>query len=139
MRTGTTLVELVTVLSLVAIVLAMGLPRWRAQLDRAAATAAANSAAATLDRARQSAVRSGAPATVRVDERRGSLTVTVGRDTLATLPLGTLHGVTLRASRDSITFAPTGLGYGAANTQLVIVRRSAAETVSVSRLGRIRR
>lgn len=139
MRTGTTLVELAIVLTLVAIVLAIGLPRWRAYLDREAVTVAADRAAATLDEARLSAVRSGAPATVRVDERRGSLTVTVGRDTLATLPLGTLHSITLRASRDSITFAPTGFGYGAANTQLVIVRRRAAETVSVSRLGRVRR
>lgn len=139
MRTGTTPVELAIVLSLVAIALAIGLPRWRAYLDRAAVTVAANRAAATLDEARQSAIRSGTATTVRVDERRGSLTVTAVRDTLATLPLGTLHSVTLRASRDSITFAPTGFGYGAANTQLVVVRRSAAETVSLSRLGRVRR
>jgi Tfp pilus assembly protein FimT len=139
MRPGTTLVEVGIVLALAALVLAMGLPRWRDYLDRAAVAAASNSAAAALDAARHAAARGGILTAVRVDQTRNSLTVSSGSDTLLLLPLGRVHSVTLRASRDSITFAPNGFGYGAANTRLIIVRGAAAETLTVSRLGRIRR
>jgi hypothetical protein len=42
-------------------------------------------------------------------------------------------------TRDSIAFYPSGLGYGAANTRLIVSRGAAAETVTVSRAGRVRR
>jgi hypothetical protein len=47
--------------------------------------------------------------------------------------------VRLSTSRDSIAFDVRGLGYGAANLTLVARRGSAAETLVVSRLGRVRR
>jgi hypothetical protein len=46
--------------------------------------------------------------------------------------------VSLGTTRDSIVFDARGLGYGAANLTLVARRGSAAETLVVSRLGRVR-
>ena len=50
-----------------------------------------------------------------------------------------LFGVTLASSRDSLAYSATGLGYGVTNASLVVRRGLAAETVSVSRTGRVRR
>jgi len=38
-----------------------------------------------------------------------------------------------------MAYAPNGLGYGASNLTVVLRRGSAAETIFVSRLGRVRR
>jgi hypothetical protein len=37
-----------------------------------------------------------------------------------------------------MSYAPTGMGYGAANLSVVVRRNAAVETVYVSRLGRVR-
>jgi hypothetical protein len=49
------------------------------------------------------------------------------------------HGATLTASRPLITIAATGFGWGAANTTLVIRKGAAAESLTTSRLGRLKR
>jgi hypothetical protein len=67
------------------------------------------------------------------------VTVRAGADTILRRRLGAVHGVTLSATRDSMAYAPSGMGYGAGNLRLVLRRRAAAETVFVSRLGRVRR
>jgi hypothetical protein len=65
--------------------------------------------------------------------------IIAGIDTLEQRPLREVHQVEFSSSRDSIAFAPSGLGYGAANTQIIVSRGVAADTISVSRLGRARR
>jgi hypothetical protein len=74
-----------------------------------------------------------------IDELDGSVRVESAGDTLLQRALRANHRVTLRASRDTITFAPNGLGYGVANSTIVVSLRQRAETVTVSRLGRMRR
>ena len=44
----------------------------------------------------------------------------------------------VRASRDTVPYAPTGLGFGVANSTIVVSIGERAETVTVSRLGRMR-
>ena len=68
-----------------------------------------------------------------------AVTVFAGPDTIERRPLGTVHGVRLTVTRDSIAYAANGMGYGAANTRVILSRGAAAETVTVSRLGRVRR
>jgi len=53
--------------------------------------------------------------------------------------IGTELGVTLRASRDSVVYGPSGRGYGATNTTLIVSLNGIEDTVTVSRLGRVRR
>ena len=48
------------------------------------------------------------------------------------------HGVRLGATRLELRYTPNGLGYGASNTRLTIGRGRSADTVIVSRLGRVR-
>lgn len=49
------------------------------------------------------------------------------------------HGVTAQISRAVIRIAPSGLGWGAANTKIVLRRGAAAESLTTSRLGRLKR
>ena len=49
-----------------------------------------------------------------------------------------MHRVDVRASQDTVIYAPSGLGYGVANSTIVVTLKARAETVTVSRLGRMR-
>jgi len=66
------------------------------------------------------------------------MSVRIGTDTLRKRELGLIHEVKLSATRTSITYSPTGMGYGAANLTLVIVRGNSVDSLFVSRLGRVR-
>jgi hypothetical protein len=47
--------------------------------------------------------------------------------------------VSFRASRPVIRLYPNGFGLGAANTKIVLERGAAAESLTTSRLGRLKR
>jgi hypothetical protein len=49
------------------------------------------------------------------------------------------YGVSLTASRAEIRLYPNGLGLGAANTKLIFSRGAAADSFTISRLGRLKR
>jgi hypothetical protein len=49
------------------------------------------------------------------------------------------HGVLLEGSRTVLRIGPNGIGYGAANTTLVLRRGAVADTLTTSRLGRLKR
>ena len=104
MRHGTTLPELMVVLTVVGVFVTVAVGRTNALRDRMS-------------------VRAAATETVTISHRR----------------LGSSHGVSLSSSRDSMAYAPNGLGHGASNLTVVLRRGSAAETLFVSRLGRVRR
>jgi prepilin-type N-terminal cleavage/methylation domain-containing protein len=139
MRTGVTILELLTVLSLVGIMSAIAIPSIAAARDRTAVHGATSSLVATLADARHLAQRWHRRTAVTFDTAASRAIVHAGPDTLASLALHALFKVTLGATRDSIAFYPTGLGYGAANTRLIVARGASAETVTVSRAGRVRR
>ena len=137
-RRGATLAELVTVLVLTAILLGVAVPRVRQIVERGAVRGAVADVLATLSAARQLAVSNGGGISVTLDAPAATIRVLRRGDTAMTRPLGDLFGVTLRTNRDSIAFDPRGLGSGAANLTLVVTRGSTADTVVVSRLGRVR-
>jgi hypothetical protein len=74
---------------------------------------------------------------VRIDAAQRRLTVHTGTDTLARTILP--DGLTMRTTRDSLAYAPSGLGYGAANLRVIVSRGRSADTITVSRLGRVAR
>jgi Tfp pilus assembly protein FimT len=136
---GHTLAELVVVLVVVAAAAALAVRPWRALADRTSARMAAADLVALLAEARDVALAEARVVAARVDSADGSVTLHGGADTLARRPLGALHGVRVAATRESVTYSPLGLGRGLANARFVVTRGSAAETVWVSRLGRVRR
>jgi len=132
MSRGFTLLELVVTCALIGLFASVALPRTGGALDRLRVTQAAEAVAATAAIARSTYLR------VIVDEATASMRVEGDRDTLLVRSVGADHRVTLRATRDTITYAPSGLGYGLANTTIVVASGARAETVTVSRLGRLR-
>jgi Tfp pilus assembly protein FimT len=138
MRPGTTLVEIGIVVTILGIVATVAVPRFTSYRDRIAAHAGAASVAGLFSAARHAAIRRSTVTAVRIDTANAAITMFAGPDTLERRPLGLLHGVRLHTSRDSIAYAANGMGHGAANTQVIVRRNAAAETVTVSRLGRVR-
>lgn len=136
---GTTLAEIGVVLAIIGIATGIALPRFTGYRDWIATESAAASTMSALSVARHAAIRRAAVTAVRFDTAGAHITIFSGPDTILQRALGVVHGVRLQASRDSIAYAPNGMGFGAANTRLILSRGAAAETLAVSRLGRARR
>jgi prepilin-type N-terminal cleavage/methylation domain-containing protein len=138
MRHGFTLPELVVVCTLIALVAGIAIPKTRYVLDGLRLRQAAHEVAGAVTLARAAAIRRGAFAQLVVDDSTGSVRVESDGDTLWRRDLTRNHGVLVRASRDTVLYAPTGLGFGVANSTIVVSIGERAETVTVSRLGRMR-
>ena len=137
MRRAATLLELVIALAVLAIVAAMGLAAQSAAQDAHAVRAATRELVDLLATARELAVARGAAA-VHLDSAAAVVRLRAPGTPPGNLALGVLHGVRLEPSRDSLAFDGRGLGRGAANLRVVVRRGAAADTVVVSRLGRVR-
>jgi prepilin-type N-terminal cleavage/methylation domain-containing protein len=139
MPAGHTLPELLIVLTITGTLTALAAPRVQQARDHAIVRDGVTEIVATLRAARSAAQRRDARAVVAFDTAAAMALLTVERDTVLVHQFGAELGVTLEASRDTIIYGPSGRGYGAANTTLIVRRGSAADTVTVSRLGRVRR
>ena len=137
-RPGTSLPELIAVIVVTAILLAIAVPRLRHSAERAAVRGALADVVALLSTARQLAVSRRGGVSVVIDRAGGALHVVARGDTLASRQLGQIYGVTISSTRDSLAYDARGLGLGAANLTFVVVRGMTADTVVVSRLGRVR-
>ena len=137
-RGGVTLVELCMVLTLVGLLASIAIARFTRYLDRAAARAAVAEAATVVLRARDEAMAQRAPVSVRFDTLAGTLELSARGVVLSRAALGHAHGVSLSSTRDSLAYDPRGLGWGAANLTMTARRGAAAESLVVSRLGRVR-
>lgn len=136
---GATLLELILVMSLLGIVAATALPALRGAQDRLATEGAAAMTVRTMADTRHHAVRRSTRTALFMDSVTRRLTIVAGPETVTVHDLAALFGVSLTPTRDSIAWSPTGLGFGAANARVILSRGRAADTVTVSRLGRVRR
>lgn len=132
------MVELAIVLTLISILAAIAIPAFGRQRDAAAVRRATQSLSDALAVARDVALAGVAPVAVELDAAAASITVRSANDTIERHELGAMLGVSLHATRDSMAYGPDGLGVGAANLTAILRRGAAAETVVVSRLGRVR-
>jgi prepilin-type N-terminal cleavage/methylation domain-containing protein len=135
-RRALTLAELLVVIAIIALVSGFVLPSLKRGFDRLQTRAAAQATLQAFFTARAGAIAQGRRTTVLLDRTRARVLVVSAGDTLLARAVGSEHGVTMIASRDSMTFFPDGLGLGGANLSVVLVRGRAADTVIVSREGR---
>jgi len=141
MRRGFSLVELIVTVAAVAVVTAVTLPRLGGVLDWLAVDNEAVRVTTALAVTRHVAIMRGARARLVV----ASDSLRIDRwDDRTWIPLlrwvGPREaGVRLEVSNPEIAFGPTGTGWGASNTTVVLRRGSRFETITTSRLGRVKR
>jgi type II secretory pathway pseudopilin PulG len=133
-----TLVELVLVLAISGLAATLGIRQVQLLLDRIATRDAVRLAGRLIARARDDAVALHTLVSVRVDTVTASVELLAPGMPVARASLGAVHAVSLSTTRDSIAFDARGLGYGSSNLTLVATRGRAADTLVVSRLGRVR-
>ena len=139
MRRGTTLVEAAVVLSIAGVLLGLTLVPVRRLLDGAAVKNATAAVSGALALARSVAIARGQLVEVSIHAPSARVTVVAGPDTLSDERLGIRFGVSLEATASRVRYAPTGHGWGLSNTRVIARRGAAADTLTVSRLGRVRR
>jgi Tfp pilus assembly protein FimT len=132
------IIELTVALAIAAILSAIALPRASAFLDSMEVRGAVTEIDALFSLARHVAIARAVQASLDIDPARGVVSVHVGADTIRKREVEEAHGVRLQSTRTSITYSQTGIGYGAGNLSLIVTRNLAADTIFVSRLGRVR-
>jgi Tfp pilus assembly protein FimT len=135
-RRAATLIELAIVVTLFGILAGFSLPALLRGYDRLEARSAAQETVTAFFVGRETAIAAGTPADVVIDAPHARVWVVTGGDTVFAVSLGMRHGVDVAATRQSMTYTATGLGFGGANLRVILGRGSAAETVFVSREGR---
>lgn len=138
MRRGFNIIELTITLSVIAILSAIILPKAAGFIDAIEVRGAVTEIESLFSTARHLAIARGTQSTLEIDPARGTISVLVGPDTIQHREVELVHGVTLASTRTSITYSPTGIGYGAGNLTLVVARNLTTDTIFVSRLGRVR-
>lgn len=141
MRRGHTLAELAVVLVILAIVTAVTLPHVTGILDWIAVNAAAQEVTTAVAVAQHTAVMQGtrSRAVIATDSLRIDRWAGDSWGALLRWPGPDRHGVTLEVSNPEVVFNPIGVGWGPSNTKVVLRRGTRVETITVSRLGRVKR
>ncbi len=141
MHRGFTLIEVVVVLVILTVVLSLTVPRLGPAFDRIATNGAARDLTTAIAVARAAAVLQGTRARLRIgaDSLRVDREGALGWEPYARWPGPGAAGVSLAVTNPEIVFGPLGLGWGPANTSVRLRRGSQIETVTTSRLGRVKR
>lgn len=136
---GYTLLELVLVLTLVGVLCAVALPPVARLRDRSSVSAAMVELSAAFSLARRAAVSRRELVSVVLDTAAGTVEVRAGSgDRLSRGTLGSRYGIVLGGNRDSAVYDPRGLGYGVSNLSVTVRRGRIVDTLTMSRLGRVR-
>lgn len=138
---GVTLPELLIVLVIVGVIAAIIVPPLGRTLDRIAVEEAASRYRALHEQARSLAISRARPSRVELDSARREAVIALRRSQAIwdTVDVRSLGRARLSASQTMVTFSPLGIGFGASNTRIVFTSGAAAETVTVSRTGRLKR
>ena len=140
MQKGTTLAELVLIIAVLGLVSAMAFPPVRAWFDRLAVIRAVEDFRGFYSTARAGAMYRWSRVRI-VIEPDSLVAIAEGQsDSILVRVRGPAsHGVALEVSRRLVRLYPSGIGLGAANTTVTLSKGAASETLTLSRLGRLRR
>ena len=138
MRRAFTLLELTIVVVLLGLLMALAVPKFAALRDRASVRAAMADLGALFSVARQSAITERAMVSVRFDTAAGSVEIRRSGRVIVRRALRTTYGISLGSNRDSTVYDSRGFGYGVSNITVTIRRGSIIDTLTMSRLGRVR-
>jgi prepilin-type N-terminal cleavage/methylation domain-containing protein len=134
---GFTLLELLVAMLVAGILLALGLPRFNAARDAQSVRAAMDVLSTGFSLARETALARRAPVAV-VFDTAGVVRIRSAGGPIRRSDLFASFGVTVAANRDSAVYDPRGLGYGLSNLTVAVRRGNFVDTLTVSRLGRVR-
>jgi len=138
---GFTLLEVITVITLLALVLGRALPALGTLQDRMAVVGAREASVGLLHRTRMEAIAGGGAALV-IDARRGTLTLESGGETILRQNLSADYSVSLGLSsaRSGVTIVFDAMGLGRVASQTVRFTRGEAVThLVISSYGRVTR
>ena len=141
MRRGFTLLELVVVLAIVVVLTTFAVWRLVPLVEWIAADGAARDVTSALAVTRTAAVLRGTRARLRIaaDSLRIDREGPAGCEPYTRWAGPASAGVTLTVSNPEVVFSPLGVAWGLSNTRIVLSRGSQIETITTSRLGRVRR
>lgn len=135
---GFTIIEIVIVVVITGLLSAITISRAGGFIDRIEVHGATMEAESMFSRARHISIARGTQTTLDIDPVVSSMSIRGSNEVLSSRNLRSAHGVKLDTNKTSITYSPIGVGYGAANFTMVLSRGRAADTIYVSRLGRVR-
>jgi len=140
MSKGFTLLELMVVSCLAAILLGFWIPRAARLMDWIETEHAVRDVTTALAVCRNGAVLQSTRArlTFNADTLRIDRLGPTGWEPWWRTPGPASHGVSLEVSNPVVEFGPTGMGWGVSNTKIVLRRGSQAETITLSRVGRVK-
>lgn len=133
-----TLLELVVTMTVVAVCLGLAAPRFAMLRDGASVRGAANEIGGAFSTGRHIAVTRATTVAVVLDTVHAAVELRAGGRTLFRRSLGTVYGVSVASNRDSAVYDARGLGYGVSNLSVVVRRGAMVDTLTMSRLGRVR-
>jgi Tfp pilus assembly protein FimT len=135
---GVTLLELTLVLTLIGLLMAIAAPKFGALADGVSVRSASGDVAAAFSLARQAAITQRTRIAVVFDTSGGRIVVRGGGATVLERDLRAAYGIVLVVNRDSAVYDPRGLGYGLSNLTVTVSRGRMIDTLTMSRLGRVR-
>ena len=88
--------------------------------------------------ARQTALARRSPVAIVFDTTAGVVRIRSAAGPIRRSDLFASFGVTIASNRDSAVYDPRGFGYGLSNLTVVVHRGNFVDTLTMSRLGRVR-
>lgn len=140
MSKGFTLLELLVVTCITGILLGFWIPRAARLMDWLETERALRDVTTALAVGRNGAILQStwARVSLKADTLRIDRLGPLGWEPWWRTPGPASHGVSLEVSNPVVEFGPTGMGWGASNTKIVLRRGSQAETITLSRVGRVK-
>jgi prepilin-type N-terminal cleavage/methylation domain-containing protein len=135
---GFTLLELLVVMTVTGVILALVLPRFVTLRDARSVRGAVADVAGGFSLARQVAIAQRSAVALVFDTAVGLVQIRSANGPIRRSNLAQSFGVGFSANRDSAVFDARGLGYGVSNLTVIVRRGNFVDTLTMSRLGRVR-